>query len=85
LCWQARGFSIQSDLNLLLGTGRCLHNGIIIPAASCYAGVVQWQDLSFPSSRRGFDSHRPLQTKAAQAARAWAGGFHPFTLQTQHF
>ena len=25
------------------------------------AGVVQWQDLSFPSSRRGFDSHRPLQ------------------------
>ena len=24
------------------------------------AGVVQWQDLSFPCSRRGFDSHRPL-------------------------
>ena len=27
------------------------------------AGVVQWQDLSFPSSRRGFDSHRPLQMR----------------------
>jgi sulfur carrier protein len=28
------------------------------------AGVVQWQDLSFPSSRRGFDPHHPLQAHA---------------------
>ena len=25
------------------------------------AGVVQWQNRSFPSFGRGFDSHRPLQ------------------------
>ena len=31
-------------------------------ASLCPAGVVQWQDLSFPSSRRGFDSHRPLHS-----------------------
>ncbi len=31
------------------------------------AGVVQWQDLSFPSSRRGFDSHRPLQSAQTDA------------------
>ncbi len=33
------------------------------------AGVVQWQDLSFPSSRRGFDSHRPLHTLDGRKAR----------------
>ena len=32
-----------------------------LPIICSSAGVVQWQDLSFPSSRRGFDSHRPLQ------------------------
>ncbi len=32
-----------------------------LPIIWRFAGVVQWQDLSFPSSRRGFDSHRPLQ------------------------
>ena len=26
------------------------------------AGVVQWQNESFPSFKRGFDSHHPLQT-----------------------
>ena len=25
------------------------------------AGVIQWQNRSFPSFLRGFDSHRPLQ------------------------
>ena len=26
-----------------------------------HAGVVQWQNESFPSFRRGFDSHHPLK------------------------
>gem|GEM_PF-6128379 len=29
---------------------------------TAHAGVVQWQNVSFPSSRRGFDSPHPLQT-----------------------
>ena len=28
------------------------------------AGVVQWQNVSFPSSRRGFDSRRPLSVSS---------------------
>ncbi len=27
------------------------------------AGVIQWQNRSFPSFLRGFDSHRPLQLR----------------------
>src|SRR5262249_55985139 len=30
------------------------------------AGVVQWQNRSFPSFGRGFDSHRPLQNRWKQ-------------------
>ena len=30
-------------------------------SASSVAGVIQWQNRSFPSFLRGFDSHRPLQ------------------------
>jgi hypothetical protein len=30
-----------------------------------YAGVVQWQNGSFPSCIRGFDSLHPLQTQEA--------------------
>lgn len=35
--------------------------GRIVPF-SIGAGVVQWQNRSFPSFGRGFDSHRPLQS-----------------------
>ena len=31
--------------------------------AGKYAGVIQWQNRSFPSFLRGFDSHRPLQLR----------------------
>ncbi len=30
------------------------------PSLSAKAGVIQWQNRSFPSFLRGFDSHRPL-------------------------
>ena len=33
--------------------------------AQMSAGVVQWQNRSFPSFGRGFDSHRPLQHSKA--------------------
>ena len=29
-----------------------------------FAGVVQWQNVSFPSLRRGFDSLHPLMSEA---------------------
>src|SRR5215469_16304449 len=38
------------------------------------AGVVQWQNRSFPSFGRGFDSHRPLQ-KSRDFAAATARRF----------
>ena len=34
------------------------------------AGVVQWQNGSFPSFGRGFDSHRPLQILKHLRSRA---------------
>ena len=34
------------------------------------AGVVQWQNVSFPSSRRGFDSRHPLHPNDPASAGA---------------
>lgn len=31
-----------------------------------FAGVVQWQNVSFPSLKRGFDSRRPYHLKAVR-------------------
>ena len=31
-----------------------------LSAIPAFAGVIQWQNRSFPSFLRGFDSHRPL-------------------------
>ena len=40
------------------------------------AGVVQWQNGSFPSCIRGFDSLRPLQSKARRSAEVRARAKH---------
>src|SRR5438128_6422492 len=40
-----------------------------------HAGVVQWQNASFPSSKRGFDSPHPLRRKPDSLA--WGDGDSP--------
>ena len=36
------------------------------------AGVIQWQNRSFPSFLRGFDSHRPLHFDDWSAPTSWS-------------
>jgi hypothetical protein len=37
---------------------------IRVNSPHAFAGVIQWQNVSFPSSTRGFDSLRPLHLAA---------------------